>query len=197
MRNHQATEALQSIVAEPQLYSPATVARASCELALRGQGEEALFERKVRISATAALVVGAFCVVWPAIILLMPLPPPQAASPNAPFMFRHFDAIFKYLGLFQAVLGALLLFGGIFTRKRQPLGPTLVVAALALALAYDIVFSVGFIVTATGFGGPAFFAAFFCLMALANASLFGFLLWLPIRFFASPRVRTYCRLSAV
>ena len=171
-------------------------ARAARELALRGQGEEALFERKVRLSATAALVVGAFCIIWPALFLLLPLPPPQPSSPEAPFMFRHFDTIFRAIGLFQGVLGVLLLFGGIFTRKRRPLGPKLVLAALSLAFAYVVVFSLGFLATTAGSGAPLFFLAIFCLIALANASLFGFLLWVPLRFFSSPRVRAHCQVRA-
>ena len=197
MRNHQTTATLQQILAEPSLHSPSVVARAARELSLRGQGEEALFERKVRLSARAALIVGAFCLVWPVLILgLVPRPPAHEASASAPFLFRHFDAMFFYVGVFQAVVGALLLLGGLLTARRRPAGRVLVLVALFFVLSYVVAFTLMFAATPFGEPFPLPFAVIFVAFAVVNASIFGFLLWLPIRFFLSPRVRSYCRAGA-
>ena len=197
MRNHQTTEALKRILAEPHLQPSSVVASASRELALRVQNEGGMFERKVRISATAAAIVGGFCVVWPLLILsLVPSPPEQTLSRDSPFVFRHFNALFFYVGIFQAVVGALLLSGGLLTRRRKPTGRWLILAALFLALAYVVLSSASFIEAAFSFRAPWPFALFFVAASLGSAALFGFLLWLPTRFFLSPRVREHCRATA-
>jgi hypothetical protein len=95
VRNHQTTAVLKQILAQPSRHEPSLVASAARELSLRVQGEESLFERKVRLSAGAALVVGALCIVWSLLILaLFPLSQAPEAPPSAPFVFRHFDAMF-------------------------------------------------------------------------------------------------------
>jgi Kef-type K+ transport system membrane component KefB len=189
VRNHQTTAVLKQILAQPSRHEPSLVASAARELSLRVQGEESLFERKVRLSAGAALVVGALCIVWSLLILaLFPLSQAPEAPPSAPFVFRHFDAMFLSVGVFQAVVGLFLFLGGLLTRRRRPLGRILVLVALYLLVAYVVAFTTVMLLSGSG---PIPFA--FALFALVNAGVFGFLLWLPIRFFSSPRVRFYCR----
>jgi hypothetical protein len=201
MRDHSNIATLRRVVGpERGQHSPRVVARAERELALRSGTEEAAFQRKLRLSGTICAVIGAFCVVWPVIMLTTFRsfgPADQPSDPNLPFMFRHFDQIFVAVGLLQAVVGAFLLSGGLLIRSRKPSGLRLVVAALSLVLFYIVAFTITF-VPAAGFKGfPGPFAVMFFVFAILNGAVWAFALWFPLRFFRSPRVCEACSGAAV
>ncbi len=174
------------------------MADAERELMLRAGSEETSFARKVRLSANACIGIGVFFLVWPGLMLLVfgagqshigPAP-----NPTDPFLFRHFDDLFISVGILQALCGLLLLLGGLGIRARRSFGPALIAAVLGIAALYIVVFTVMSIPTLTI--APGLFAAFFIGFMVVNDALFLFLLWLPLRFFTSPRVRELCRTAA-
>jgi len=196
LRIHRTTGELREIVAAASpAYTPRLVALATRELALRCSTEEQAFERKVILSATAAAIVGAICVVWPILLLsLFRTFAPGSTSPatSMPFPFSHFARIFTGVAVFQVFEGLLLFAGGMATRSRSPIGPRLVSAALLLGLAYIVVFSVVFIPSVSAFPVSGPFNVVFVAFALFNSAFWGFLLWLPFRLFSSRRVRAFC-----
>ena len=195
MRDHRTTAELQRIVELGRnTCSRRALASAERELALRQESEEALFERKLNRIGVIAAVIGAVCVLWPALLLAsfgqieMPSGP---VDPNEPFVFRHFHTLWLAVGVFQAVCGALLLSGGVALRLRKPIGPWLIDAVIILAMSYVVLF--------TGSIFPMFISdahlpisLLFITFSLASAAFWLFLLWLPLRFFSSPRVRESC-----
>jgi hypothetical protein len=199
MRNHRTTADLQRIVGSDRGQSSARlVADAERELLLRAGSEETAFARKVRLSANACIGIGGFCLVWPGLMLLVfgagqnqGSPP---TGPTGPFLFRHFDDIFVGVGVLQAICGLLLLLGGLATRVRRSIGPTLISVVLGIAALYLVAFTLASIQAVTI--GPAVFVGFFLGFMAVNDALFLFLLWLPFRFFRSPRVREFCRSAA-
>jgi hypothetical protein len=201
MRDHSTTAMLERVTGpERAQHAPNVVARAERELALRSSTEGAAFLRKVRLSGTICAVIGAFCIVWPVIMLTASSafgPADRAPDPNLPFMFRYFDQIFVAVGLMQAVVGALLLSGGLLIRSRKPLGPRLVVAALYILLLYIVAFTISFVPTVGSKGFPGPFAALFFVFAIFNGAVWAFALWFPLRFFRSARVRQACSGAAV
>jgi hypothetical protein len=198
MRNHRTTEELERIVGSVgDSYSPRLVESARRELRLRGGNESELFDRKVSRAGTIAAWVGAVCVVWP-LVLLVPLAAlgPSTSlphDPNAPFLFRSFNWLFTSVALLQVVCGCLLLVGGFGLRARKRWAPLVVSAPIVIAMAYDVAFTVAFVQGAFSFGGPAAFGSAFAFFGLVNAVFWLFLLWLPLRFFWSPRVKWACR----
>jgi hypothetical protein len=120
------------------------------------------------------------------------IPQPREAS----FPFPQFDRIFVGTGICQALCGALLLLGGLAVRQRRALGPKLIRASLLLALLYVVAFTVMFLPSAFTLSRPGATAFVFMAFAFFNSALWGFLLWLPLRFFSSPRVRMYCQSAA-
>ncbi len=199
MRNHRTTADLQRIVGSARDQSSARlVAEAERELRLRASSEETAFARKVRLSANACIGIGSFCLVWPGLMLLVfgagqnRISAPS--SPSGPFLFRHFDDIFIGVGILQALCGLLLLLGGLGTRARRSVGPTLISVVLGIAALYVVAFTV--VATPTAAIGPAVFVVFFLGFMIVNDALFLFLLWLPFRFFTSPRLRAFCRTAA-
>ena len=199
MRNHNTTPDLQRIVGSDRpLNSARAVAAAERELRLRAGSEEAAFARKIRLSANACIGVGSFCLVWPTLMLFVfgagqtHISPPS--HPTGPFMFRHFDDIFVGVGILQALCGLLLLLGGLGTRAHRTVGPTLISIVLGIAALYIVAFTVAAIPTMAI--GPDVFVGVFLGIMVVNDAFFLFLLWLPFRFFTSPRVREFCRAAA-
>lgn len=201
MRDHSNTATLERVIGpERARHSPRVVARAERELALRSGTEEATFQHKLRLSGTICAVVGGFCVVWPVILLTASRafgPTDRPSDPTLPFMFRHFDQIFVAVGLLQAVVGVLLLWGGLLTRSRKPLGPRLVVAALYVLLFYIVAFTISFVPTVGSKVFPGPFTALFFVFAVLNGAAWAFALWFPLRFFRSVRVSEACSGAAV
>jgi hypothetical protein len=197
MRNHRTTEELERIVGLAiGSHSPRLVASAQRELRLRSGNENELFDRKLSRSGSIAAWVGVICIVWP-LVLLVPfaaLGPslPPSPDPNAPFLFRSFSRLFTSVALLQAVCGCLLLVGGLGLRARKRWAPFVVSAPIIIAMAYDVVFTAAFVQGASSFAGSAAFGSAFAFFALLNAVFSLFLLWLPLRFFWSPRVKQAC-----
>ena len=201
MRDHSTTETLERVVGpERASHTPRVVARAERELSLRGGTEEAAFQRKLRLGGTLCAVAGVFCAVWPVLLLTAFSrfgPTDRPSNPELPFMFRHFDQIFIAVGVLQTFVGLLLLAGGILVRSRRLVGPRLVAAALYFVLFYILAFTVTLIpsIGSSGFARPS--AVVFVLLAVLNSFAWAFTLWLPLRFFTSPRVRLVCSRATV
>jgi len=197
MRDHRTTQELEQIVG-PRRDSqpPRSVASAERELRLRSGGEAELFERKLSRSGAIGAAIGAFCVVW-ALVALVPFLALRGGEqfpvqPDAPVLFRWFDRFFVGVAALQGLCGLLLLVGGLGLRGRKPWAPVVASVPLALAMAYCVVFTVAFIQTAVSFNGAGVIGFGFAGFALVMDALFLFLLWLPMRFFLSPRVRQAC-----
>ncbi len=197
MRNHRTTKELERIIG-PAIgsFSPRLVASAQRELRLRSGNETELFDRKLSRSGSIAAWVGAMCVVWP-LVLLVPfvalgpsmLPPPD---PNPPFLFRSFNRLFASTALMQAVCGCLLLVGGLGLRARKRWAPFVISVPIIIAMAWNVVFTAAFVQAASSFAGPGALGSAFAFFGLLNALFWLFMLWLPLRFFWSPRVKQAC-----
>ncbi len=195
MRNHRTTAELQEIVGPRRSESsPKLIASAERELAHRAEGEEAIFQRKLTRSGVICAAIGAFCLVWPALILLAFFLMGMGAhsdSPDDPFIFRHFNLIFVAVGCLQFTCGVLLLSGGLAVRSRKRIGPLLIAAAILLTTLYIVAFT-----TSLPLGGfthaPWFFVIMFSTFSVAWGVLLLFLLWIPFRFFVSHRVKQAC-----
>ena len=196
MRNHRTSAELQAIVGvDRSRHTSREVANAETELAIRTGSEEVAFDRKLQKSGTACLIVGALFILWPLAMLGMftaMRDAPVPADPSAPFLFRHFSEVFVSVGILQVIAGVLLLFGGIGTKRRKRYGPRLIVAALGIGLAYVVVFMVLFLVSFALEGQPVTTTIVFAGFSVIMSALWAFLLWLPLRFFTSPRVREAC-----
>jgi hypothetical protein len=197
MRNHRTTEELERIVSSGGgPYSTRLLASAQRELRLRNGNESGFFDRKLSRSGSIAAWVGAVCIVWP-LVLLVPFlalgPSVQAPpEPNAPVLFRSFGWLFTSVAVLQVICGCLLLVGGLGLRARKRWAPSVVSAPIVIAMVYDVAFTVVFVQGAFSFAGPAAFGSAFAFFALVNAVFWLFLLWLPLRFFSSPRVKQAC-----
>jgi len=199
LRDHRTTEQLKAIVNRAGSGHPTReVERAKRELTLRREPEEAAFQRKLTLSSTVSAVIGAFLVVWPLLMLgTLRLSgfghaTDPGVHPGEPFVFRHFDQLFIGVAVLQSVAGLLLFGGGLATRARRPIGPRLVAIALWMGISYAIAFTLMTIPSVFAFGGPLVVWLGFSLMAVLNTAFWAFVLWLPLRFFSSPRTREAC-----
>ncbi len=199
MRNHRTTSELQSIVGSDRAnHSQRTIAAAERELALRADGEEALFQRKLTRSGLICAGIGLLCVLWPAALLLLSTQagmPTQGPGPDAPFVFRHFNTIFMVTGWLQILCGTLLVSGGLAVRARRRIGPSLLASVIGVAMLWVVGFSLLFPLGVVLGSAPGLFVVLIVGFSTAWSAFLLFLLWLPLRFFISPRVRLACASS--
>jgi hypothetical protein len=197
MRDHRTTQELELIVGpKRESQPPRSVASAERELRLRSEGEAELFERKLSRSGAIAAGTGVVCIVW-ALVALIPFLVLRGGEqfpvdPNAPLLFRWFDRFFVAVAALEELCGILLLVGGLGLRKRKPWAPVVASVPLVLVVVYCLVFTVGFVQAAFSFKAPSVMGFGFAGFALVIDALWLFLLWLPMRFFLSPRVRQAC-----
>lgn len=197
MRNHRTTTELESIIGRNRLqYTDRVVASAERELLLRGEREEALFQRKLSRSGAISAVIGGFCIVWPALMLVAFSNAdhafPSSVDPTEPFVFRNFGLLFTVVGVLQLACGVLLLVGGIALRRRNRIGPMVTMIPIVLAMTYVVGFNVLLFPGGMLSSAPLPVSFIFLAFSMVWSAFLVFLLWIPLRFFASPRVREAC-----
>jgi hypothetical protein len=114
-------------------------------------------------------------------------------------LFHHSSTLpfFATGCILQASCGVLLFLGGLATRARRLIGPFLIAIAIGIAAFCVVCFAV-FSIPAMSFSPFLFFIllVIFLVILLAQTCVLLALLWLPLRFFLSPRVLAFCRGAA-
>jgi hypothetical protein len=178
-------------------YTSDVIAAAEMELRCRTMPEADLFQRKVRRAGTICAAIGGFCAFWGALMAPFgfffffagtPLPRGEAH-----FVFRHFDSLYIGGAIAQSLAGLLLLVGGIGLRRLESYGVRTVAGILWLAEAGIVAFTVYWIWSLAQMAGPDLFAAVMAIAGVLMSALWAFVLWLPLRFVRSRRVRQLCR----
>ena len=189
------TEELLAIIGSARSQHTADeIAAAETELRARTSTEPNLQVQKLRRAGLICALVGGLLFGWGAIggavfgatILKQAPAPPESSS----FMFRHFNLLFVGTALLEAALGLALLIGGLAVRRLRRWGVKPILFAIWGFIAFCIVFTIEWIVTLfTEFGHVGAVGMVMSVFALAMAAFWVFLLYLPIRYFRSDRVR--------
>ncbi|MDH3253998.1 MAG: hypothetical protein OEM62_03325 [Acidobacteriota bacterium] len=192
----QTTEALLQILgSERSSYPTDLVAAAESEVSRRTAGEEELFRTKIERSGTICIWLGGFFVVWGLSMALMGLFVFETGGPahEESFVFRNFNVLYVGGAILQAVTGLGLLWGGMGLRKLQDVGRIIVLAVLWVGFACLLLFTVAMLSDVVSYAEASVLLALIMAAGVtANSVFWAFLLWLPLRFFRSPRVREVC-----
>ncbi len=196
MKDHRSTEELLEIVGPSRAsYAAEAVAAAEGELRSRTGTEQELFTAKGRKIGTVCAWLGGLFVIWGLVFIpigLSFLSDREPVTAESSFLFMHFDVVFVGGAALEALAGALLLMGGMGFRKRRERGRRLILVVLWIAVLYVVVFTSGMVVSLyqLASGGLRLGMA---VVSVLMAGAWCLLLWLPIRYFRSPRVRQLCQ----
>jgi hypothetical protein len=196
LKNATVEELLRMIGSGRSDHSAVSVAAAEAELVRRTAGEEELFRRKVRRSGTICAVVGGLVAAWGLLLAVLGVTTfgSQVAdfSDSGSFPFRHFEVIYVGGAVLEAVAGLVLLVGGLTLRRLDPRGRLLILGVLWLAFGFIVVFTLAWVGNGVFDSSLGPLPWFMVVAGIANSLFWGFLLWLPYRFFASKRLRAAC-----
>jgi hypothetical protein len=200
VKDHRSTEELLEIVGSGRSGNlPETVAAAELELKSRTATEEALFGAKARKIGTVCAWLGGLFLVWGLAFVPIGLSffsEVQPTTGQEPFIFQNFKMFFLAVAALEAIAGALLLVGGLRFRKGKDIGRRLILGVLWVTVAYVVVFTVFWAFSMPKQVGPGGFPIAMIVIGLLMAAGWCLLLWLPIRYFRSPRVRQLCHTAA-
>ncbi len=187
-------ELLEIVGSQRSSYSAEVVAEAERTLKARTASAAELFRAKLQRIGTICAVLGGLGCFWglAMAILGLTLFADSSHRESEDFVFRHFGAFYVGTAVSEAIAGAALLAGGLYLRRLRDRGRRLVAAVLWLAMTYVVTFTAFWVLSllsrAQGDAGVV-------VMAVAGAAMSGvwlFVLWLPLRFFRSAKVRDAC-----
>jgi hypothetical protein len=176
-------------------FPPELVAEAEKELTARAAPEALLFRAKVRRSGTICAILGGLGGGWGLAMAVMARLFFSDVGPtnSNDFLFRHFNTIYFLVACGQAVAGTVLLVGGLELRKLRDRGRRLVLSVLWLVMGYFALFTAWWVSYMTLQFPAEPMTIIMAVFGVAISGAWAFLLWLPIRFFHSPRVEQACR----
>lgn len=195
MKTATTQELLEIVGSGREMHPSAAVAAAEAELLRRTAGDEDRLLVKVRRAGTVCAVLGGFFVFWGlcmAVFGMTLFGPRGVQAYDEPFIFRHFGAIYVTNAILQAITGGVLLKGGLALRKLRRRGRILVQAVIGIGFVFLAVFAITWIGSLPWRDGPLSMATAMSVGGLLITAFWGFLLWLPYRFFTSSRVRAAC-----
>ncbi len=200
MRNHQTTAALMRIAGSDRgVHSPHIVAGAECELRLRTGNENELFLRKISRFGAISALLGVMAFISSSGFLFVfasiGMPSNASATDSSASPSGWMEILFIASACFQAISGILLFSGGIGLRSRSHWAPSITAIPIIYAMCCTAVsaIAIGYSFLSMTLSGPIFLGVAFSLFATANTAFWLFLLWMPLRFVLSPRVKYECR----
>jgi len=187
-------ELLRIVGGERDAHSPDEVAEAEAELKERLGASEELFSKRLRragsITAALGLLTG-IMPLWATLMFVAQVGSPPMPLPND---WRGLAGLAATCAAFalQTVIGFVLFFSGLAFRRRKEWARKTILAIIWIAIAYClgsvVVWEIAIPIT-MGLSGETIG---FMIIGPAVTAIWLLILWVPKRYFSSPRVRQAC-----
>ncbi len=192
MKEKSTDELINIISADREKYPEEEIVRAVEELKARTSDETNIFRGKIKKHSRTVAVIGGLMFAFGILGTIMKLTTTSSSisSPENPsFIFRNFDFIFICVTIFEAISGGLFLTGGLLLGKYKELGRRLIIISLSLVILYLLLFTAVWQASLLKVPGSILMA----IVGMIISLFFAWLLWIPLRYFMSPRVKILLR----
>ncbi len=194
MKEKSTDELINIINADREKYPEEEIVRAAEELKARTSDKTNIFRCKIKKHSRTVAVVGGLMFAFGILgtIIKLTTPPSTSSPENTLFLFRNFDFVFICVTIFEAISGVLFLTGGLLLGKYKELGRRLIIISLSLVILYLLLFTAVWQTSLLKVPGSILMS----IVGIIISLFFAWLLWIPLRYFMSPRVKMLLKQKA-